>query len=106
MSPGAEDQSALEGQQATQINYAQRPVKSFILRLQIGALYKLSEQMMETLTLFREQGRATRMALALSQSLLRPLNLLRKLLSPKVHRRVAVRILIELPRDQLMHVNL
>jgi hypothetical protein len=43
MPPGVENQSALEGQQATRINYAQRPVKSCIFRLQIGALRTLSE---------------------------------------------------------------
>src|SRR5258708_7640191 len=105
MPPGAEDQSALEGQQMTQINYTQRPVKSFILRLQIGALHTLSEQMIDTLSLFREQSRATRIALAISQSFLRALNLILKLFSPKVDRGVAVGILVELPRDQLMHVN-
>ena len=37
MTCGIEDQSSLEGEQAAQIDYAQRPVKSFILFLQIVA---------------------------------------------------------------------
>jgi hypothetical protein len=61
--------------------------------------------MIDALTFLREQSRATRIALAFSQSLLRPLDLLRELPSPKAHRGVAVGILIEFPRNQLMHVN-
>jgi hypothetical protein len=105
MPPGAENQPALEGQQLTQINYGQRPVQSFKFRLQIGALHTLSEQIIDTPSLFCEQNRATRMAFALSQSLLRPLNPLRQLPALKAHRGVAIRILIEFPRDQFMHVN-
>src|ERR1700737_88746 len=62
--------------------------------------------MIDTLTLVREQSRENRMALALSQSFLRPLNLCRKLLPPKTHRGVPVGILIEFPRNQLMYLNL
>src|SRR5882757_9821734 len=102
--PGAEDQSALEGQQVTKINHAQRPVKSFILRLQVGALPALGEQMIDALALFHQQCWVARMALALRQFLLCSLNLPRKLLAPKTRRGLAVGILIEFPRDQLKHV--
>src|SRR5216684_2474663 len=54
--------------------------------------------MVDALILFCEQSRTPRMALALSQSLLCPFNLPRKLLPPKAHRGVAIGILIELPR--------
>jgi hypothetical protein len=103
---GAENESALDGKQSAEINYAKCPVKLFELLQQIGTLRIRSEKVSDSISLFREQNTTTCIAFALSQSLLRPLQLPRKLLLPQAYRGATVRILIKPPRYQFMHVYL
>src|ERR1700744_2624331 len=104
---GSEDQPALEGKQQAQIDYTERPVKPFILLLQIKAFCTRSKERADALSLFDKQNRAIRIQLAFSQLPPRGFDTLRKFLFPhNIYCCSTVGILIKIPRNQLMNVHL